>query len=109
MPVNLIRPEVLVFGASSGNPLAPHPKTGGFHLASHQSDYLAFRQSKLLLNCFEWRPVFPGHLNDAVYFLRCHGFGNNCRLVMFGSGAMCHALVNILAVGALLSGRWRFR
>ena len=46
--------------------LAPHVKRTAFHVLAHDRADLIFFQSVLHLDRFKRRPVFPGHLDDAV-------------------------------------------
>ena len=58
--------QLAMFGLASRHTLAPHYETGALHVFSHQRHDAGFIQAELQRNGIEWRPILPGHLDDAV-------------------------------------------
>lgn len=54
-----------VFGRPPTHPHTPDSERAGFELVTHQSDDLAFVQTKLKRNGFKRRVVRPCHADDA--------------------------------------------
>ena len=65
-PEPISRTGGLMFGSSTGDTLAPHPKGGGFHLLSHERDHILFPQTELVFDRFERCAIFPGHFNNPI-------------------------------------------
>ena len=59
-----------MLGGPPFDTLTPHMKRAALHVLAHDRADLIFFQTKLHLNGLKRRPVFPGHLNDAVNDVR---------------------------------------
>ncbi len=60
----------VVLGGSSGHPAPPQLEAGRLELASQQLDNAGLVETELCLDGFEWRSVFPGHLDDSGLILQ---------------------------------------
>lgn len=63
-----------MLGFASLDPFSPHSPGRRLHFPSHQADHLRLTESKLHFDRIEGRPVFPGHLDDAVDISCLQGF-----------------------------------
>ena len=66
-PTDLRVPTFGVFGAAAVHAFAPHAKTAGQTVRTHEVHHLAGRQTKLKAQGIKGRAVFPRHLDDAVF------------------------------------------
>ena len=55
------------------DPFAPEVETAALEFPPHECDHARLGETKLQAYGLEWRPVLPGHLNDAVYVFLLHG------------------------------------
>ena len=55
-----------MLGGPPFDTLTPHMKRAALHVLAHDRADLIFFQSELHLDRFKRRPIFPGHLDDAV-------------------------------------------
>ncbi len=53
-----------VLGDPPANSLAPHPKTGGLQLPTHDLDHLFFHETSAFLDLLERRAILPRVTND---------------------------------------------
>ena len=53
-----------VFGDPPADTLAPHPKTGGLQLPTHDLDHLFFHETSALLDLLERGAILPRVAND---------------------------------------------
>ena len=69
------------------HPFAPHEVAAAFHVGTHEFNHVFFSQTKLNLNGFEGRTVFPAHFDDAVDV----GFGKVVETsgFVFHEGVQC--------------------
>ena len=55
-----------MFGGAALDPGTPPSKRSWLDVAAHEGAHLILLQSKLGLDGLKWRPVLPGHANQAV-------------------------------------------